>query len=114
MAKEIHVYLTGRLGNQLFQYSFAKSLQKKYGGKIFLNTYDLDHRSSKLKHVPGQFFYDMRNYKLNEEVILEDVRPKWYESFDNLIARFLRKKLRKAYFSLLSKKESYFGYLMII
>lgn len=42
MAKEKHLYLAGRLGNQLFQYSFAKSLQKKYGGKIFLNTYDLD------------------------------------------------------------------------
>ena len=56
---EIHVYLTGRLGNQLFQYAFARSLQKKYGGEIYCNIYELEHRSEKMKHVPGRFYYDM-------------------------------------------------------
>lgn len=102
--KEIHVLLTGRLGNQLFQYSFAKSIQKRYGGIIFLNTYDLDHVSEKLQHVPGKFHYDMEKYKLNEEIVLEDVKPEWYADFNNILVRVIKKLIPKIYFRFMSSK----------
>lgn len=106
--KEIHVLLTGRLGNQLFQYAFAKSIQLRFGGKIYLNTYDLDHVSEKLEHVPGKFHYDMENYKLNDEIILEDVKPDWYADFNNFFVKILKKVAPKAYFHYMAPK----GYLL--
>ena len=106
--KEIHVYLTGRLGNQLFQYAFAKKIQKIYGGQIVCNVYDLEHRSEKFKHTPGKFNYDMSNYVLNTEVTIEDVKPKWYADFCNPIIRVVKKICPKLYFNLMASR----GYLL--
>lgn len=106
--KEIHVLLTGRLGNQLFQYAFAKSIQRRFGGKIYLNTYDLDHVSERLKHIPGKFHYDMANYKLDNDVVLEDVKPAWYADFNNYIVKVIKKLVPRWYFRIMSSK----GYLL--
>ena len=105
---EIHVYLTGRLGNQLFQYAFARKLQKQYGGNIICNIYELEHRSEKMKHIPYKFAYDMSNYKLDENVQLEDVKLPWYADFYNPIIRVVKKIAPKVYFKIMSRK----GYLM--
>ena len=105
---DIHVYLLGRLGNQLFQYAFAKSLQKKYGGKIYLNIYELKHWSHKFKHTQGGFGYDMANFRLDEEVVLEDVKPKWFANLHNPFVKVFRKLFSRTYFKILSKK----GYLI--
>jgi len=101
---EIHVYLTGRLGNQLFQYAFARKLQKQYGGKIICNVYELDHRSEKLKHVPGKFNYEMGNYKLDKNVEIEDVAPPWLADFSNPIIKFVKKLIPKLYFRVMVHK----------
>lgn len=101
---DIHVYLTGRLGNQLFQYAFARSIQEKYGGKIYCNIYELVHRSEKAKHIPGKFVYDMSNYKLNENVIIEDVPLPWYADFTNPFIRVIKKVIPKKYFYFMAKK----------
>ena len=106
--REIHVYLTGRLGNQLFQYSFAKMLQKKYGGKIILNVYELEHRSEKMKHVPGKFSYDMENFLLNDEIELEDKKPVWFAFLGNFFNKICRKLFPHLFFKILAKK----GYLV--
>lgn len=37
----IEVNIVGQLGNQLFEYACARQLQEKYGGKIYLNTYEM-------------------------------------------------------------------------
>ena len=103
---EIHVYLLGRLGNQLFQYAFAKHLQKQYGGKIYLNIYDLKHYSAKVKHTLGGFNYDMKDFKLNEDVIIEDVKLKWYVNTRNLFVRLVRKLFCKGYFNFFAKRGS--------
>lgn len=105
---EIHVYLTGRLGNQLFQYAFARRFQKQYGGKIICNVYDLEHRSQKMKHIPYKFSYDMVNYKLNENVQIEDEKPAWFADLYHPVVRVLKKVCPKLYFKILSKK----GYLV--
>lgn len=105
---EIHTYLTGRLGNQLFQYAFARSLQKKYGGKIYCNIYELEHRSEKMKHIPGRFYYDMGNYKLNDNVIIEDKKPVWYADFLNPVIRVVKKANPKQLFNIMVPK----GYIL--
>ena len=38
MSKKAIIYLSGGLGNQLFQYAFAKSLQSNYNIKFEINT----------------------------------------------------------------------------
>lgn len=101
---DIHVYLTGRLGNQLFQYAFARHLQKKYGGRIICNIYELEHRSEKMKHVPEKFHYDMRNYKLNQNVTLEDLRLPWYADFLHPIIRVIKKIFPKQLFQIMVKQ----------
>lgn len=105
---EIHVYLTGRLGNQFFQYAFARSLQKKYGGKIICNIYDLEHKSQKSKIVLEKFNYDMENYKLNDLVEIEDQKPKWFADFSNPIVRVVKKVMPKLYFKIMATR----GYLL--
>lgn len=100
---DIHVYLTGRIGNQLFQYAFAKELQKKYGGRIFCNVYDLEHESEKVKHVPGKFHYEMETYILNENVTIEDKRLPWYADINSIYVKFLKKICPRLYFKAMSK-----------
>ncbi|MCL2112637.1 MAG: hypothetical protein FWH31_01660 [Streptococcaceae bacterium] len=40
--KKIIVNLSGRTGNQLLCYAFARKNQEQYGGKIILNFYSMD------------------------------------------------------------------------
>ena len=105
---EIHVYLTGRLGNQLFQYAFARHLQKEYGGKIICNFYELEHRSEKAAWVPGKFNYEMSNYKLNDSILIEDIKLPWFADFSNPIIRIVKKVIPRIYFNLMASK----GYLL--
>lgn len=106
---EIHVLLTGRLGNQLFQYAFAKYLQKQYGGLIYLNVYDLEHRSGNRKSISStKFNYDMKDFNLDSDVIIEDIKMPWYADLSNPIIRVIKKICPNILFNLLAKK----GYLL--
>lgn len=109
--RTIHVYLTGRLGNQLFQYAFARKLQKQYGGKIICNIYDLEHNNNKIKNNKGKsekFQYDMSNYILNDNVEIEDRKLPWYADFNNFLVKVIKKIFPRLYFELMAK----FGYLI--
>ena len=106
--KEIQVYLTGRLGNQLFQYAMAKSIQKKYGGQIICNIYELEHRSEKMKHIDKKFKYDMQNFLLNENVKLIDKKLPWYADLSNLFIKIIKKAIPKLYFRIMLN----YGYLI--
>lgn len=105
---EIHVLLTGRLGNQLFQYALARSLQKQYGGKIFCNTFDLDHRSERSKVADEKFSYAMGGFQLNDNVTLEDSAFPWYADFCNPVIKPVKKLFPRQYFNLMTR----YGYLM--
>lgn len=106
--KEIQVYLTGRLGNQLFQYAMAKNIQKKYGGKIVCNIYDLEHRSEKLKHTGEKFNYELQRYTLDDEIEIIDKKLPWYADLSNILIKFVKKLIPKIYFRIMAKK----GYLI--
>jgi len=56
--------LEGGLGNQLFQYAFARSMQKKYNGKIIFDThsYKKDPQRSK----------SLDNFILNDNVVIKN------------------------------------------
>ncbi|MGF2923971.1 alpha-1,2-fucosyltransferase [Lactococcus garvieae] len=53
--KRIILNASGRLGNQLFQYGFAKKVQKNLGGKIIINFNDIE---AKDKEFPNQNWED--------------------------------------------------------
>jgi len=55
MNKQIIVPLIGRLGNQMFEYAFAKSLELEYGYDIFFDESPLDalHIENRLKGFVG-------------------------------------------------------------
>lgn len=106
--EEIHVYLTGRLGNQLFQYAFARNLQKQYGGKIVCNTFDLDHRSEKSKVADEKFSYAMAGFNLDSNVVLEDDAMPWYADFCYPAIKVIKHMAPRQYFDFMAKR----GYLM--
>lgn len=65
------VKITDGLGNQLFQYAFAKSLQIKYGKKVYLDTSDINREGElgdeAIKSFVGKC--DKREYKLDKYCI---------------------------------------------
>ena len=106
---EFHVLLTGRLGNQLFQYAIAKYLQKEYGGKIHLNQFDLIHRSGDRKKVSSSAFkYEMAEFELDNDVKLEDVKMPWFADLSHPLIRVAKKIAPKFLFSTMAKR----GYLL--
>lgn len=92
----IYVDLSGRLGNQMFQYACARALQEKYGYKICLNSYNLKKNSN--------FKVDLLNYKLNENVIFEEEKPlPWYTNNNCMVMKITRKIFPETLYSFLSR-----------
>lgn len=58
--------LSGGLGNQMFQYAFARSVQEKYGGKIIFDLH--------LFNYDEQFDLSLIHFKLNNDVVIENNR----------------------------------------
>ena len=69
--------LSGGLGNQMFQYAFARSIQEKYGGKIIFDLhlfnydeqFDLSLIHFKLENPSKNSTFETNNrlYKANEK-----------------------------------------------
>lgn len=93
----IETNITGRLGNQLFQYACARQLQYKYGGEIVLNTYELNKKFK-------QFRLELCDFTLNDEVVVESIRPLSKGNANNLSVKFFRKYFPKAYFNFMAKR----------
>lgn len=117
--KKIILNASGRLGNQLFQYAFAKKVQKRQGGDIIINFYDIEQKN---KLYPNQNWEDgltdfQTTYKkvsLNKiELVL-----KYFSVFQKflillnffLVRTFLRRENIKSYENLkpISKKYTQF------
>ncbi|MGI5946164.1 MAG: alpha-1,2-fucosyltransferase [Lachnospiraceae bacterium] len=94
---KIHVDISGRLGNQLFQYATARALQKQYGGKIVLNTYEL-------QRYKDNFRLELTDFKLNENVIIETEKMIPYGRFLNsLPIKAIRKYCPNLFYSFAAK-----------
>lgn len=99
----IHVNITGGLGNQLFQYAFARYLQNKTGYDILLNTYELDTYDKKRE-------FELDKYILNDRVKREKNRLPWYVHRRNYISKILRNLSPRLYYSFFSLRGCYIWY----
>ncbi|BDH80523.1 alpha-1,2-fucosyltransferase [Lactococcus lactis] len=65
--KNIIVNATGRLGNQFFQYSYAKKIQKATGGSITINFKEIEQKAELL---PNQDWKDsLKDFNTNYEKV---------------------------------------------
>lgn len=93
----IEVNIVGQLGNQLFEYACARQLQEKYGGKIYLNTYEMR------QNTPN-FRLALLDFNLNENVEVVSERPLKEANADNYSVKILRKYFPDLYFNMMAKK----------
>lgn len=71
MAKKIYIQMSGRLGNQLFSYAFAKKIQLNVGGEILCNFYEV-FRASKI--YEDDSFNDAINAFTTDYKIIENLK----------------------------------------
>ena len=90
----IYVNLSGRLGNQLFQYACARALQEKYNQKICFYTYELEKFG---------FENELTNYKLNENIFFVENKKLPFFKRDNILSKLMNKLNINSYFKILRK-----------
>lgn len=93
----IKLYLQAGLGNQLFQYAYARFLQSKYNEPIIIDTYCCEKGE---KNVPHEKCL-LSKYKLNSDVFFE--KNKW--SGIKYYSLFLQKGILRKSLRLLGKRE---------
>lgn len=91
----IYIDIKGNLGNQMFEYAFARKIQELTGQKICLNTYFLS------KYKP-EYKLSLDSFMLNENVIIENNKPlPWFVNTYKGIIRVLKGLCPKIFFSLM-------------
>ena len=75
----IFLKLTDGLGNQMFQYAYARYLQSIYGGKIFLDNTKLGS-----KHVRN---FELDNFRLNKDVVTPSI---WIQYIIRIYTKIIR------------------------
>lgn len=93
----IKLYLQAGLGNQLFQYAYARFLQSKYNEPIIIDTYCCDKGKQKTPHEACS----LQKYKLQKDVYFEST--KW--SGIGYYALFLQKGILRKTLRLFHKSE---------
>lgn len=99
----IYLNLVGGLGNQLFEYAFAREVQYKTGQKICISTYEIVAHDKKRKPT-------LMEYNLSKNVSFTQKKLPWYVHRRNYISKVLRKISAKNYFSFFQKLGSYIWY----
>lgn len=81
----IYLEVQGNLGNQLFQYAFARKLQEETGQKICLNLANFNKGRPDLK-------FTLCNFKLNKNICIEkNKKMPFYANSYSLFARVVKK-----------------------
>jgi hypothetical protein len=94
----IYIDLKGNLGNQLFEYAFARKIQEQTNQKICVNTCFLS------KYKP-EYHCNLNNYLLNENVSFEDKRAlPWFVNTYSGPIRYIKKVFPKAFLKYSSKR----------
>lgn len=96
----IEVNIVGQLGNQMFEYACARQLQKKYGGEIVLNTYEMR------KETPN-FKLSILDYKLSENVKIISDKPLSSANANNYLVKIMRQYFPNLYFNFMAKRGTF-------
>lgn len=101
----IYVNIRGNLGNQLFEYCFARKLQAIINQKICLNVYNF-YKVNSFTHEHNKF--DLKNYKLNNDVYIEENKrlPKFVDP-EIFVNKVLRNINPEEYFKFMQKNGCY-------
>ena len=101
----IYVNIRGNLGNQLFEYCFARKLQEITNQKICLNVYNF-YKVNGFTHEKNKF--DLKNYKLNNDVYIEENKrlPKFVDP-EIFVNKVLRNINPEEYFKFMQKNGCY-------
>lgn len=93
----IKVNIKGNLGNQMFEYALARSIQEKTGQAIELNTCLLS------KYKP-EYTLHINDFVLNDNVIIESHNSlPWFINTYRGLIRVLKKIFPRLFFSFMSK-----------
>lgn len=85
----IYVDMKGNLGNQLFEYAYARKLQQLVGNKICLN-------SSFLNKYYKDYAFSLNHYILNKDVIIEENKMlPWFMNIYTIVPKVLMKIINK-------------------
>ncbi len=98
----IYVNLTGGLGNQLFQYAFARTIQDYSQDQIVASTYEITHFDKNREP-------NIKNYVLNEKVTFTDDKISWFLDRRGILSKTLRKLSPRMYFKFIN--AMYGGYI---
>ncbi|MCD7882323.1 MAG: alpha-1,2-fucosyltransferase [Lachnospiraceae bacterium] len=99
----IFLNLTGGLGNQLFEYAFARKFQKKTGTPIQISTYEISRFIENRQPSINQ-------YKLNDGVSFTTRKFPWYVDRRNYLAKILRRVSPSMFFNIFSKRGAFVWY----
>lgn len=92
----IYVNLRGNLGNQMFIYAFARSIQEKTNQKICINLYDVKKNYS-------DFRFSLDEFVLNNNVIFESEKKlPWFANPSNIFIKLCRKFFPNLFFKVMS------------
>lgn len=86
MKKKAIIYLSGGLGNQMFQYAFAKSLQLKYNLKFEINTtfYNKSFKDQTPREI-GLNLFNL-NFETCKDNLLQRIILKFREKLSDIIS----------------------------
>ena len=104
--QDIIVQMSGRLGNQLFQYAFGRNAQIKSGGRLIINFYTVEEKN---KNFPDQMWGDsLKYFNTNYEADLTPLNKFWKKYLNPVqyILLMLRGVLRSTVFKK-SKFQTY-------
>lgn len=99
----IYLNLVGGLGNQLFEYAFARTVQEKTGQAICISTYEITFYDKKREP-------NLKKYILSANVHFTEKKLPWYVHRRNYISKILRKFFEKEFYNFFQKRGAYIWY----
>lgn len=81
--KELVVFIKGGLGNQMFQYAFAKSLESNFNKEVKLFPIDLKYSEKNTKHTRN---LELKSFNISLEFIDKNELEKFYWRNDKCLA----------------------------
>ncbi|MCD7884089.1 MAG: alpha-1,2-fucosyltransferase [Lachnospiraceae bacterium] len=89
----IYVNITGGLGNQLFQYAFARKIQRETDQNITLNIFELQKYDNKRR-------FELDKFDLVNHVKISGQKPPWYVHRRSIVGKVIRKFSERVMFSI--------------